>query len=204
MKNKLIVGSGSWIRSRMLEEAKIPFVIASHNSSECVDEGLSFEDTARAIAECKMNNIVIPDEVSNDQTIFLFTADTITQGPTGGITGKPKDRDDAIRTIRSLRGKSVKVGSAFCLEKRKRQTDGSWAVEAHIVKFAEANCLFDVPDHWMDRYLDETTALRAAGSVTVEDFGAMFLKSMNGSYSAVLGIPMLELREAMDELSFFE
>jgi len=40
------------------------------------------------------------------------------------------------------------------------------------------------------------------GAGMVEGFGASFLKSINGSYSAVIGLPLFELRDALKKLDF--
>ncbi len=44
----------------------------------------------------------------------------------------------------------------------------------------------------------------ASGAVAIEDYGAQFLKTVDGSHSAIIGLPLFELREALDELGFFD
>lgn len=61
----------------------------------------------------------------------------------------------------------------------------------------------DLPDEWIDSYLEKTGALSAAGALVIDDFGSLFFKSMAGSYTGIIGLPLSELREALSELGFF-
>ena len=67
-----------------------------------------------------------------------------------------------------------------------------------------ADYVFEVPEEWIDIYLEKSVGLRASGAIAIEDFGEQFLKSVSGSYSAIVGLPMFELREALSQLGFFE
>jgi predicted house-cleaning NTP pyrophosphatase (Maf/HAM1 superfamily) len=42
----------------------------------------------------------------------------------------------------------------------------------------------------------------SCGAGRIEDFGENFLKSVNGSYTTILGLPMFELRRALKEIGF--
>ncbi|MCX5922118.1 MAG: Maf family protein [Candidatus Dependentiae bacterium] len=47
-------------------------------------------------------------------------------------------------------------------------------------------------------------ALEAAHTIAIEEFGAQFLKVIHGSYLTIVGLPLFELREALEELDFFD
>ena len=60
-----------------------------------------------------------------------------------------------------------------------------------------------MPIDEVDLYLKNTPhALKAACSGVVEEFGQNYFKSIKGSYSSVIGLPMFELRLALKELGF--
>jgi len=60
-----------------------------------------------------------------------------------------------------------------------------------------------MPDKWIDFYLDRSFAGRCAGGVAIKEFGAQFVKNIRGSHSAIIGLPMCELREALQEVGFY-
>ena len=122
--------------------------------------------------------------------------------PTGAIRGKPADLNEAIDNAQGwLEGLNNTCGTAFCVDK-KIYKDGSWQVHQRIMKYAQATYEVDVPDQWIEKYIQDTGALEAAGAIKIED-GAQFIKSVSGSYTAIVGLPMYELWQALSELGFF-
>jgi len=129
-----------------------------------------------------------------------LTADTLSQDSTGAINGKPVDREDAIAKIKAARN-GMRTGTAFCLD-RKQFRNGSWHIDKRIIRFVEAHYRFIIPDFWIDRYLNHSLGLKASGAIAIEEFGSLFLESINGSYTTIVGLPLFELREALQELGF--
>ena len=201
IKDPILLGSGSVIRKRLLDEAKIQYIPTYHTSDEAVEPGTLREMTS-TVAVGKMDKIVIPEDVPKDRPLFALTVDTLCMNWDGTIVGKPADRAEAIKNIGMLNNKVLKAGSSFCLD-RKVYKDGRWETDARIVDYDEATCMFEIPDQWVDRYLNETTAMKAAGSATAEEFGAQFVRSVEGCYYSLLGVPMFELRQALEQLGYF-
>jgi predicted house-cleaning NTP pyrophosphatase (Maf/HAM1 superfamily) len=55
----------------------------------------------------------------------------------------------------------------------------------------------------VDRYFEKTPFfLNISAGCAVEGFGQSFLKSVNGSYTGILGLPLFELRQALKTLGF--
>ena len=44
--------------------------------------------------------------------------------------------------------------------------------------------------------------MNVSGAVAIEEFGAQYLKSISGSYTAVVGLPLYEVKEALIDLNF--
>lgn len=191
----------------LLKQASIPFELAEQEANEAdCDWGLPLQQLVESIALHKIKHVILPDGKSKDDISFVLTADTLGLDGNGNICGKPIDKEDAIKKIKSYRN-GARTGTAFCLDKRK-WSGSSWELDKRIVKFVEAQYIFDVPDHWIERYFELSidagiNYMNVSGAVAIEEFGAQFLKSLNGSYTAVVGLPMYELREALDELEFF-
>ncbi len=203
MSHILLVGTKSVQRRRLLSEAQIPFKIIEQDADETqCDYGLPFPQLLESIAVHKMNHVVMPEAVQGAYA-FVVTVDTMVQDGSGNIYGKPKDKASGIAYIKSLRDNPGSVGTAFCLDK-KQYLQGKWTVLQRVLKFASATYKLDIADHWIEIYCENYPEfLSIAGALTVETYGAQFLVSLNGSYGASLGLPIFELREALEAMGFF-
>ena len=212
MKNTLLLASKSPSRKMLLEEAGIPFEVIGQEADESAcDWGMPLQQLVEKLAQLKMDHVIMPQpsykvsagrlQVKEGDIRFVLTADTLSLDSEGKIHGKPVDRDDAIAKIKSLR-KGGSCGTGFCIDKKVFK-DGQWTTEKRIVGFAKADHVFHVPDHWIERYVDSGQGEGASGGIRIEGEGAQFLKSLDGSYTAVVGLPIYEVRQALDELGFF-
>jgi len=186
----------------LLDQAKIPFIQVGQKADEqACDWGKPLEQLTASIAEHKMNHVILPDGNKEGEVCFVLTADTLSQEADGTISGKPIDKADAIKKIKAARA-GMRTGTAFCLDRRVWH-NGIWEIEKRIEQFVDAQYEFNIPDEWVTIYFQDSNALNASGAIMIEEFGTQFLKSVSGSYSAIVGLPMYELREALEELGFF-
>jgi nucleoside triphosphate pyrophosphatase len=202
MKKVLLLGSESESRQNLLIQAKIPFHVIGHifDEAEC-DWSLPFEQLLKNIAQEKMAHVILPEGKDGD-TCFVLTADTLGKDIDGIIHGKPISKADAIAKIRSLRRGGI-VATAFCLEK-KIFKNTIWQIDERVLEIVTTKYIFDMPDEWIEQYLDEVPHYQSiSGAITIEGFGAQFLKSIDGSYTTIIGLPMFELREALERLGFY-
>lgn len=185
----------------LLEQAGIPFQTAQQAADEqACDWNLPLEEVVASIARFKMEHVILPGGNDGD-SIFVVTGDTLSQDNEGGIKGKPKDRQDAIKKIKEARAGSS-LCSAFCLDK-KIYRNGAWQTEKRIEKVVCASYVFNVPDRCIDEYLSNTISMKCDNAVYIEGYGTQFLKEVHGSYSTIIGLPMFELREALEQMGFF-
>lgn len=195
----LYLGSSSQSRQMLLREAHLPFTLVSQSADESqCDWGLSLRKVVESIALYKMKHVILPEGHEGD-ICFVLTADTLTESAAGKLEGKPIDRADAVAKLKASR-ESVRTGTAFCLERRVHK-NGAWQLEQQILKYVDAVYVFNVPDDAIDFYLDNAPFV-GSGAIAIEGFGNQFLEKMDGSYSAVVGLPMYELRESLNELGF--
>lgn len=202
MKNILYLGSSSASRQMLLKEAQIPFELVAQSADETkCDWTLPIAQVVQNIARYKMEHLALPMG-KEGQIIFVLTADTLCEGSDGRIHGKAENRADAIKKIKETRG-GASVCSAFCLDRKIWRND-EWQIDKRIECHVRSEYVFDVPDAWIDYYFDcHPIALKAAGAIAIEGFGLMFLKSVNGSFSTIVGLPLFELREALSEIGFW-
>jgi nucleoside triphosphate pyrophosphatase len=146
-----------------------------------------------------MDHVLLPQGQEGD-ICFVVTADTLTENKFGEIEGKPINCDDAIKKLKHARN-GVRTGTAFCLDRRLYKDD-KWCIDVRIRQFVDATYCFNVPDNLIDFYLENVPVVGSC-AIAIEGFGGQFLKSITGSYTAVVGLPMYELREALCTLGFF-
>ena len=202
MKNILLLGSKSESRRTLLDNAKIPYQVVSQDADETqCDWGLPLQKVVESIALFKMEHVIMPAGKEGD-SCFVLTADTLSQDCNGNIHGKPADGDDAIRMLRAAAAGRNSCGTAFCLDK-KIYKSGAWHLEQRIIKYIVAQYDFIIPENWIMRYIALGHGNDAAGAIRIEEYDSQFLKSVDGSYTTIVGLPMFELRQALEEIGFF-
>lgn len=202
-KNILLFGSKSQSRRMLLEESQIPFVTVDQDADESqCDWGLPLPQLVLSIALYKMQHVILPDGKYEGDICFVLTADTMSHDKTGKIHGKPVDREDAIAKIKATAAGSF-LCTAFCVD-RKVWRDNKWVIEERIADVVSAEFMFIIPDNWIDIYLEKTPFLDVSGGIAVEKYGNQFLKTVHGSYSTIIGLPLFEVRQALEKLGFFK
>lgn len=200
---KLLLASKSYSRALLLTKACIPFTVIEQDANELqCDWGLPLEQLVLSIADHKMQHAVLPTGTEND-VIFVLTADTLSQDKNGTIFGKAENYEEAIKTIKALQD-GARVSTGFRLDK-KVMHNGDWKVLVSHREVVTATCNFNIPDAWIERYLaHEPLALKAAGAMVIEEYGLQFLETITGSYTTIMGLPLAEVRKTLEKLCFFE
>ncbi len=200
--NILYLASKSSSRRHLLDEANIAYEIIEQDAPETsytVSNSLGV--IVKQIALEKMDYVALPKGVDG-QVIYVLTADTLCRDVDGNILFKPVDYQDAVKTVKRLRSKDIFIYTGFCLDKKVFKNN-SWMTCERILDAVGASCIVDVPDDSIETYFESTNALCASGSLIIDNFGMQFVKSVNGSYSAIIGLPLFEIRESLCKLGFF-
>ncbi|MFI4889897.1 MAG: Maf family protein [Steroidobacterales bacterium] len=101
----------------------------------------------------------------------------------GRILGKPKDRDDAVRMVGELSGRTHAVLTAVALCDA---AGAVWRLSRSEVRFR------DIDPSECAAYADSGEPLDKAGGYAIQGFGAVFVELLAGSYSGVMGLPIFE------------
>jgi septum formation protein len=104
------------------------------------------------------------------------------------IFGKPRDREHALSMLAALSDREHEVLTAVALA---TQNGLEVALSASRVKFracteAERIAYWNTGEPW-DK----------AGAYAIQGFGAVFIESLQGSYSGVMGLPLFETAELL-------
>jgi len=201
----LHLGSQSKSRQKLLDLACIPYRVIQHTSDECgVDASGSFHEYVLAIAQHKMDHLVLPDAPSERQPLFFLTADTLMRtAKSKQILGKPIDLAEAKSMLAMLCKEPIDLATACCLE-QKKWNGTHWVTTIKEQWITPAILEFCVEEDEVDAYLEKTpNVLEACGGGKIEDFGLNFLKRIDGSFSTILGLPLYQLRIRLKKIGFF-
>jgi septum formation protein len=203
--HSLLLASRSASRRALLDAAKIPYVLYEHAIDErAISWAMPLEQLVLAIARQKMEAVVYNDSQSNqDSPLFILTADTLTQQYDGTICGKPSSYEEAVAMLDGFRGKESRIATGFRIERRIWK-QGKWYVEAAHEEVVVGICVFSVPESSVKEYLRQCSALSCAGAMAIEEYGLQFTQYVSGSYSSIIGLPLFEVRVALDEMGFFQ
>lgn len=111
---------------------------------------------------------------------IIVSCDTVVVND-GIIIGKPKDREDAVKILKSLSGKTHIVASSVCAM---RDDDVKVAHEITKVTFRELS------DKEIEEYIDRCKPYDKAGSYGIQDEGFDFAVKVEGNIDNVIGFPM--------------
>jgi septum formation protein len=125
---------------------------------------------------------------------IIITADTIVVLGKK-VIGKPTNKIDAIKILSSLSGKVHKVYTGFCVVNQK--------TNKIIVDYEKTEVEFRMltKDEIAD-YVKGGSPMDKAGAYGIQDdFGAVFVKRINGCYYNVVGLPLTKLYNALRKVT---
>lgn len=110
----------------------------------------------------------------------------------GRILGKPVDREDALTTLAELSGREHQVLTAVALVSATR-------TEARVV--TSTVCFKPLTQTQIEAYWATGEPCDKAGSYGIQGLAAVFVSQMQGSYSAVVGLPLCETAELLAQFA---
>ena len=104
------------------------------------------------------------------------------------ILGKPDSIEDARDMLRRLSGKTHQVLTGYCISCKAKGRFFSETVktDVHFKKLNEAE---------IEWYLQTGEPFDKAGAYAIQGIGTFLVKSINGSYTNVVGLPVCEVLE---------
>lgn len=121
---------------------------------------------------------------------WILAADTIVAHE-GDVLEKPGGRTEAIDMLERLSGTRHEVITSFAWLDRRQGTLVSRDVNA-MVDFR------DIDRATIERYVDTGEPFDKAGGYGIQDLASAFVRSLDGSYFAVVGLPVCEVVETLE------
>ncbi len=128
---------------------------------------------------------------------LVLAADTIVTVD-GRILGKPKDEEDARRMLRSLAGREHAVLTGISLSEAKTEAGSRQATAVDETKVRMA-ALSEEEIAW---YAATGEPLDKAGAYAIQEIGSLFVESVDGNHSNVVGLPIPAVYRLFAELGY--
>lgn len=175
----LVLASASPRRKALLEFLGIPFSVVP---SQFDERSLSVERPskyARRAATLKtrdvMRRVAVDCAVLGADTVVAIGDKTL---------GKPVDDTEALSMLSALSGRTHQVWTSVCLGRANE------VIEAQVVS---TDVTFrKISEQEVSRYVATGEGCDKAGAYAIQGDGARFVRAIAGSYSNVVGLPVVE------------
>lgn len=186
--NKIILASQSPRRKQLLEWAEVPFEIDISDTDERFPPDIPMEDVAIYIAR---NKALAVQQKRNSDEIILAADTIVVLGD--NIIGKPVHREDAVSILLALSGEKHKVITGVVIRKGDEEIAfaDTTEVEFHNVKVNE-----------IEFYVDKYKPYDKAGAYAIQEWiGVVGIKSINGDFYNVMGLPVSRVVRELKKLN---
>ena len=172
----VLLASNSKRRHELLNQLGVEFKIISQDINESFSNKLKSSAITDYLAK-KKSSLLVKNLKKND---LLITSDTIVWHNDKAL-GKPKNRTEAFKMIRSLENSFHEVITSICISTLSFQVIVNEKTLVYFDNIDESDLLYYTKTH---------EVLDRAGSYGIQDYiGHVVVKKIEGSYSNVLGFP---------------
>lgn len=182
----LILGSKSPRRKMLLEELGYSFEIRTKDTDETYPHDLDYSKVPIHIAQLKAMALV--EELNENE--LLITADTIVVLD-NEVIGKPTSPVNAVEILNKLSGRTHQVISGVWIGTK--STNDTLTVVTEV-SFKELTY------EEITNYIEKFKPFDKAGSYGIQEWiGLIGVQGIKGSYNNVVGLPTVEVHEAIQK-----
>ncbi len=178
----LCLASQSPRRRDLLWQIGVPHKVMAARVDESLLPGESPDDYVERVALEKAVTVC-----NGGERLPVLAADTAVVLD-GTVYGKPVDRADALRMLGKLSGRAHQVLTAVAFATGQTV---ALRVSASTVRFRDLT----LPER--EAYWETGEPRDKAGAYAIQGLGAVFVESLSGSYSGVMGLPLAETAELL-------
>ena len=194
MLNKIILASKSKVRKEILDKNNIQSIVEPSNVDEdivkisLINEKASPEIISKNLAELKANKISMKktDEI-------VLGADSVIDLQ-GELISKPESRQEAMKILKKLNGKSHFLISSVCISKNGTMI---WNYTDRA-KLTMKNFSEDELKKYLSKISDE--ALYAYNVYQIEGEGRNLFSTIEGDEDTIMGLPVKKIKEYIGSL----
>lgn len=183
----IILASQSPRRKQLLEWAEVPFEVLVQETDESYPTHLTPSEIAIHIAKNKALAIKNSTKIS----IPILAADTIVVLQ-NEIINKPKNREDAIGILIKLSGKKHQVITGVVILHNEKEIAFADVTEVEFHTLTTSQLAF---------YVDKYKPYDKAGAYAIQEWiGVVGIKSINGDFYNVMGLPVSRVVDIINNL----
>lgn len=182
--NEIILASASPRRLELMSLAGINFEVVPADICEDVLPG---EQPAEHVARLSLEKArAVSEKVAGH---FFIGADTVVVLD-NNIMGKPADEAEALKMLTALSGRSHEVITGFTVLDKETGICNSKSVRTEVL-------FKTLTENEIGNYIATGCPMDKAGAYAMQGGAVHFIRSIHGSYSNVIGLPMTELYEML-------
>lgn len=184
-KYQIILASKSPRRQELLRGMGVEFSILTKETDERFPSDMPLDEVPKYLSLQK-SQAFTDEELPADY--LLITSDTVVICE-GEILGKPKDREDAVRMLQLLSGKTHHVVTGVTV--RSAEKTESFAVRSNVT-FSQLD------DEEIDYYIEHCKPYDKAGAYGIQEWiGYVGISGLEGSFYNVMGLPTRKLFQCL-------
>jgi septum formation protein len=182
---RLYLASGSPRRRELLEQIGVPFERLSAEIDETVLPGETPDAYVERLARSKARAGLAL--LSGNTVDCVLGADTSVVVD-GHILGKPESREHGLSMLARLSGKTHVVLTAVAVAN----------TDLCLARVVSSEVTFrPISESERQAYWESGEPADKAGGYGIQGLGAVFVQSITGSYSAIVGLPLCETAELL-------
>lgn len=187
--DSLYLASGSPRRKELLHQLKLDFSVVNAPVEEVA---LPNEPPFSYVQRMAIEKALAGFNKVPGKQVWVIGGDTAVVLK-GKVFGKPKNEADACRMLYRLSGKTHTVLSGIAVVYDGEVFSAVNQTEVTFRTISEA----EVHEYWLSGEPEGK-----AGSYAIQGMGARFIEKINGSYSAVMGLPLFELDQLLSAAGY--
>ena len=184
---KIILASRSPRRKALLEQVGLEFEIRESEYEEDMTAMSDPYELVKFLARKKGEDVA-----KHYEDAIIISGDTFTIFE-GKFIGKPKDEEDAFRTLRNFSGKMHEIVSGFAIIDTKNKIVVNDFGKA-FVKFK------DLTEEEIADYVATKEPLSRGGSYGMMELGAVLIESIEGDFYSVIGLPLNKIYSELKKM----
>lgn len=180
----LILASKSARRRYLLKQAGLSFSVIPSSFDESSVPVSDPHNYVKVLAESKAKDI--SDKYPES---WVIGADTVVVIG-GQILGKPASRSEAREMLKSLSGQTHLVLTGYCICCKVKNRFFSETINTEVL-------FKNLTEEEVEWYIHTKEPFDKAGAYAIQGLGTFLVKSINGSYTNVVGLPVCEVLEIL-------
>lgn len=189
---QLVLCSSSPCRQDILQKSGYNFLVDSPKISEILDKNINIDLALQEVASQKAQASIYATKL--DKQYLIIGSDTIVFF-NNKVFGKPRDEQEAYKTLKLLSGQIHEVKTAFSVLNVSLNETVSHTETTHVT-FKELS------DSVIRGYIKTKEPMDKAGAYGFQDKGRSLVASILGDKNNIIGFPLKAFQKKLEEKSW--